>query len=181
VLAAKSVISFKQAPRTNRARGRSRVGMERAISRSVVLDLSNKLAKYLGEGTSRRAAEGNFRCFSFWCWELPAAYLPPLGTSGLLQNLKPLERQALLVELTEFVKADGRAHTNAPERYITRVWNSPQNAQVRPLVQWGLGAGSSLAPKVPLNRQSVEHDQSLERQTLETRTKTRCGNKRVFH
>ena len=41
--------------------------MARATSQSVVLDLSNKLAKYLGEGTSRKAAEGNFRCFSFLC------------------------------------------------------------------------------------------------------------------
>ena len=40
--------------------------MARATSQSVVLDLSNKLAKYLGEGTSRKAAEGNFRCFSFF-------------------------------------------------------------------------------------------------------------------
>jgi hypothetical protein len=37
------------------------------------LTISKKLAKYLGEGTSLRAAEGNFRRFSFLsnhlvCW-----------------------------------------------------------------------------------------------------------------
>jgi len=39
--------------------------MVRAIEKGVVRDLLNKLAKYLGEGTSRKAAKGNFRCFSF--------------------------------------------------------------------------------------------------------------------
>jgi hypothetical protein len=49
--------------------------MARATSQSVVLDLSNKLAKYLGEGTSRKAAEGDFRCFSFLCSALFARFL----------------------------------------------------------------------------------------------------------
>jgi len=40
--------------------------MVRAIEKGVVRDLLNKLAKYLGEGTSRKAAKGNFRCFSFF-------------------------------------------------------------------------------------------------------------------
>jgi hypothetical protein len=49
--------------------------MARATSQSVVPDLSNKLAKYLVEGTSRRAAEGNFRCFSFFCRQIAAPLL----------------------------------------------------------------------------------------------------------
>jgi len=40
--------------------------MVRATGKGVVRDLLNKLAKYLGEGTSRKAAEGNFRRFSFF-------------------------------------------------------------------------------------------------------------------
>jgi hypothetical protein len=46
--------------------------MVRATGKGVVRDLLNKLAKYLGEGTSRKAAEGNFRRFSFFrCTQRP--------------------------------------------------------------------------------------------------------------
>ena len=44
----------------------TKLGMVRAIAKALFeIFLTIKLAKYLGEGTSRRAAEGNFRCFSF--------------------------------------------------------------------------------------------------------------------
>ena len=61
----KSMICFEQAGDPGPLNAECGVGMISATSQGVVLDLSNKLAKYLGEGTSRRAAEGNFRCFSF--------------------------------------------------------------------------------------------------------------------
>jgi hypothetical protein len=65
VKAAKSVIFLRGIVAPILFAGRFQIGMARATSTSVVLKFVNKLAKYLGEGTSRRAAKGNLRCFSF--------------------------------------------------------------------------------------------------------------------
>src|ERR1700747_3362746 len=69
--------------------------MVRATGKGVVRDLLNKLAKYLGEGTSRKAAEGDFRRFSFWALtpfavvHPPASHFPATQCNRLILHSHP--------------------------------------------------------------------------------------------